>query len=59
MQPFNMVYDVIIIGAGAAGKMCAAKTARRVMLIDHAKAPEEKIPVFDGGRCNFTNLHNA
>ncbi len=53
-------YDVIIIGAGAAGMMCAieaAKRGRRVWLIDHAKKIAEKIRIAGGGRCNFTNIH--
>lgn len=53
-------YDVIIVGAGAAGLMCAAragKRGRRVLLIDHAKKPGEKIRISGGGRCNFTNIH--
>jgi predicted Rossmann fold flavoprotein len=53
-------YDVIVIGAGAAGMMCAAETAkrgRRTLLIDHAETPGEKIRISGGGRCNFTNLH--
>jgi predicted Rossmann fold flavoprotein len=52
-------YDVIILGAGAAGMFCAieaARRGRRVALIDHAKAPGEKIRISGGGRCNFTNL---
>jgi predicted Rossmann fold flavoprotein len=52
--------DVVIIGAGAAGMMCAieaAKRGRRVVVIDHAKAPGEKIRISGGGRCNFTNIH--
>jgi hypothetical protein len=52
-------YDVIVIGAGAAGMMCAAeagKRGRRVLVLDHAKAPGEKIRISGGGRCNFTNL---
>ena len=51
--------DVIILGAGAAGMMCAAEAGRRgrrVLLIDHAKAAGEKIRISGGGRCNFTNL---
>ncbi len=55
-----MKYDVIIIGAGAAGFMCAieaGKRGRSVLLIDHAKKPAEKIRISGGGRCNFTNLH--
>ena len=50
--------DVIIIGAGAAGLMCAmeaGKRGRRVLVLDHAKAPDEKIRISGGGRCNFTN----
>ncbi len=50
--------DVIIIGAGAAGLMCAmeaGKRGRRVLVLDHAKAPGEKIRISGGGRCNFTN----
>lgn len=52
--------DVIIIGAGAAGMMCAieaGKRGRRVLIIDHAKAPGEKIRISGGGRCNFTNIN--
>ena len=52
--------DVLVIGAGAAGMMCAieaGKRGRSVMIIDHAEAPGEKIRISGGGRCNFTNLH--
>lgn len=52
--------DVLIIGAGAAGLMCAieaAKRQRRVCVIDHANKPGKKILMSGGGRCNFTNLH--
>lgn len=52
--------DVIIIGAGGAGMMCAltaAKRGRRVALIDHAREIGAKIRISGGGRCNFTNLH--
>ncbi|SUZ32078.1 Ferredoxin--NADP reductase [Roseibaca ekhonensis] len=55
-------FDVIILGAGAAGMFCAIEAAqrgRRVALLDHAKAPGEKIRISGGGRCNFTNLHIA
>jgi predicted Rossmann fold flavoprotein len=55
-------YDVIIIGAGAAGLMCAieaGKRGRRVLLIDHAKTPADKIRISGGGRCNFTNIHTT
>ena len=53
-------YDVIVLGAGAAGMMCAAEAGARgrsVALLDHADAPGEKIRISGGGRCNFTNLH--
>lgn len=52
-------FDVVIIGAGAAGLMCAATAGQRgrsVLLLDHAKAVGEKIRISGGGRCNFTNL---
>ena len=52
-------YDVAVIGAGAAGMMCAATAAqrgKRVVLIDHAAKLAEKIRISGGGRCNFTNL---
>ncbi len=54
--------DVIILGAGAAGMFCAieaARRGRRVILLDHARAPGEKIRISGGGRCNFTNLEIA
>lgn len=54
--------DVVIIGAGAAGMMCAieaGKRGRRVLVLDHARAPGEKIRISGGGRCNFTNIHAA
>ena len=53
-------YDVIIIGAGAAGMMCAltaGQRGRRVLLVDHAAQAGEKIRISGGGRCNFTNLY--
>lgn len=52
-------YDVIIIGAGAAGLFCgihAAKRGRSVLILEGAKGPGKKILVSGGGRCNFTNL---
>lgn len=54
-----MDFDTVIIGAGAAGMMCAAHAGGRVLVIDHAKAPGEKIRISGGGRCNFTNLHTS
>lgn len=51
-------FDVIVIGAGAAGMMCAAQAGqrgRRVLLVDHAARLAEKIRISGGGRCNFTN----
>ncbi|MFC7517233.1 NAD(P)/FAD-dependent oxidoreductase [Herbaspirillum sp. GCM10030257] len=53
-------FDVAVIGAGAAGMMCAAVAGQRgkkVVLIDHATKLAEKIRISGGGRCNFTNLH--
>ncbi|AWM87932.1 NAD(P)/FAD-dependent oxidoreductase [Microvirga sp. 17 mud 1-3] len=55
-------FDVVVIGAGAAGMMCAAEAGRRgrsVLVLDQADAPGEKIRISGGGRCNFTNLHAA
>lgn len=61
MEPKH--YNTVIIGAGAAGMMCAINAAKpggpSVLVIDHAKAPGEKIRISGGGRCNFTNLHTA
>jgi predicted Rossmann fold flavoprotein len=53
-------YDTIVIGAGAAGMMCAltaGRRGRRVLLLDHAGEPGRKILISGGGRCNFTNLN--
>src|ERR1700759_5014959 len=53
-------HDVIILGAGAAGLMCAAvagQRGQRVLLLEQARHPAEKIRISGGGRCNFTNLH--
>ncbi len=55
-------YDVIVLGAGAAGLMCAAQAGqrgRKVLLLDHADRPGKKILISGGGRCNFTNIHTA
>ena len=55
-------YDLIILGAGAAGLMCAAyagQRGRRALVIERAGQPGRKILISGGGRCNFTNLHTA
>jgi predicted Rossmann fold flavoprotein len=55
-------FDVIVLGAGAAGMYCAMRAGqrgRRVLLLDHADEPGKKILISGGGRCNFTNLHCA
>ena len=52
-------FDVIVLGAGAAGLMCAIEAARRgrkVVVLDHASKPAEKIRISGGGKCNFTHL---
>jgi len=52
--------DVLVLGGGAAGLMCgieAARRGRKVLVVDHAKRPADKIRISGGGRCNFTNLH--
>jgi predicted Rossmann fold flavoprotein len=55
-------YDVIILGAGAAGLMCAGiagSRGRSVLLLEQSRQPAEKIRISGGGRCNFTNLHTG
>ncbi len=55
-------FDVIILGAGAAGLFCGGEIAREgrsVCVIDHAAKPAEKVRISGGGRCNFTNIHTA
>src|SRR5271156_3986133 len=55
-------HDLIILGAGAAGLMCAivaGQRGRRVLLLDHAAEPGAKILISGGGRCNFTNTLTA
>lgn len=62
MSKPNPKYDVIVLGAGAAGMMCAIEAGRRgrdVLLVDHANAPGEKIRISGGGRCNFTNTRTV
>ncbi|HWK40558.1 MAG TPA: NAD(P)/FAD-dependent oxidoreductase [Croceibacterium sp.] len=54
--------DVVVLGGGAAGLMCALRAGqrgRRVLVIDHADQPGRKILISGGGRCNFTNIHTA
>ena len=58
----NNHYDVIIIGAGAAGLFCAfnaAKKNKKVLVLDHANKVGKKILMSGGGRCNFTNLNTV
>ena len=58
----NRKYDVIILGAGAAGLMCAieaGKRGRRVLVLERADRIGKKILISVGGRCNFTNLHTS
>jgi predicted Rossmann fold flavoprotein len=58
----NHKYDVIILGAGAAGLMCAieaGKRGRRVLVLERADRIGKKILISGGGRCNFTNLHTS
>jgi predicted Rossmann fold flavoprotein len=60
MPPSLRQFDVVVLGAGAAGLMCAAVAGargRRVAVLDHNGQPGRKILVSGGGRCNFTNLH--
>jgi predicted Rossmann fold flavoprotein len=55
-------HDVIVLGAGAAGLMCAGiagKRGRSVLVLEQARHPAEKIRISGGGRCNFTNLHTT
>jgi predicted Rossmann fold flavoprotein len=52
-----MNINTLIIGAGAAGMMCAAHAGPGTLVVDHAKSAGEKIRISGGGRCNFTNMH--
>jgi predicted Rossmann fold flavoprotein len=59
-QPVEGRFDVVVLGAGAAGLMCAAiagQRGRRVALLEHNAQPGRKILISGGGRCNFTNIH--
>ena len=61
-DPHPKSYDVIILGAGAAGLMCAGVAGQRgrsVLLLEQSRHPAEKIRISGGGRCNFTNLHTT
>jgi hypothetical protein len=61
-MPATRQFDVVVLGAGAAGLMCAAaagRRGRRVALLEHGAQPGRKILISGGGRCNFTNLHCA
>lgn len=61
-KQYSTHYDVVIIGAGAAGLMCAITAGQRgrsVLVIDHANKIGKKILMSGGGRCNFTNLHTT
>ncbi len=56
------IFDAIILGAGAAGLMCASVAGQRgarVVVVDHAQEAGKKILISGGGRCNFTNIHTA
>ena len=55
-------HDAIVLGAGAAGLFCARRMGQaglRILVIDHAAKPAEKVRISGGGRCNFTNIHTA
>jgi len=59
-SPQKQKYDALVLGAGAAGLMCAieaGKRGRRVAVLELAERPGKKILISGGGRCNFTNLH--
>ena len=60
MTPKPTEVDVLILGAGAAGLMCAieaGRRGRRTLVLEHADRPGKPVLISGGGRCNFTNLH--
>jgi predicted Rossmann fold flavoprotein len=60
VEEFVHTVDIVVVGAGAAGLMCAieaGRRGRRVFVLDHADRIGKKILISGGGRCNFTNLH--
>ena len=60
MAKTEETFDVVVLGGGAAGLMCAieaGKRGRRVAVLEHADRCGKKILISGGGRCNFTNLH--
>ena len=62
MTTSTQAFDVVVLGAGAAGLMCAltaGQRGRKVLLLDHADKVGAKILISGGGRCNFTNLYSA
>lgn len=62
MNDLKREFDCIILGAGAAGLMCAIEAAKRrkkVIVLDHSDRPGKKILISGGGRCNFTNINTA
>ena len=62
MTKASEAFDVIVLGAGAAGLMCAltaGQRGRKVLLLEHADKIGAKILISGGGRCNFTNLESA
>ena len=59
-QAVTLHVETLIMGAGAAGLFCAGRLAeagQRVLVVDHARKPAEKVRISGGGRCNFTNIH--
>ena len=60
LNDLRRTWDVVVIGGGAAGLMCAIEAGRRgrsVLVIEHNEAVGKKILISGGGRCNFTNVH--